>query len=239
MGGVGGVGHGVLEDAAALLLGGLSRACLGGALFALGVWLLCRLTSRRSWRLPAAARFYLWWLACAKMLVALFCASSLLLPVALPSRDAAPPVAAAFLARFSVRPVPPAEKSRSAIAISPSVSTAHAASEPRPTSDSAAASATTSHRAALRLPSAAVLLMAAYLVGVTVFAGAGIRSILALRRILRCQAVCIAPGDEGGPLADAARRRAACHRVLAPGYRRAGGDGAYAFPLRDAHGPRP
>ncbi|MBC8104900.1 MAG: hypothetical protein H7Z41_20185 [Cytophagales bacterium] len=82
------------------LLGGLWRASLGGVLFALLVWGVCRSLPR----LPAATRFWLWWLVSAKLLLGLFyTAAALPLVLRLPASH---PVTAPafFVARLAAHP---------------------------------------------------------------------------------------------------------------------------------------
>jgi len=86
------------------LLVALWQASVSGAIFAALVWCACRLFPR----LPASARFWLWWLVCAKLLLGVLFRLSVL-PVApsvvlrLPAQH--PVVAPAFfVARLAARP---------------------------------------------------------------------------------------------------------------------------------------
>ena len=82
--------------AAEAALAALARASVQGALAIVAVWLLCRLVTR----LPAAVRCWLWWLACARLVVGLVWAS----PVELPLLPPEAPVAAT--ARLVPAPAP-------------------------------------------------------------------------------------------------------------------------------------
>jgi probable HAF family extracellular repeat protein len=62
------------------LLAGLTRACVQGGLFVATVWVLCQVFPR----LPATLRYALWWLACLKIVVTVFCAGFVPLPVRAP-----------------------------------------------------------------------------------------------------------------------------------------------------------
>src|SRR5947209_643236 len=66
-----------LESVVAGWSEGFVRACWQGGLFILVVWLVCRLFTR----LPAAARHWLWWLACLKLIFSLFWATPFDLPI--------------------------------------------------------------------------------------------------------------------------------------------------------------
>src|SRR5437899_8950541 len=70
-------------------ISGLWRASWQGGLFILLVWAACRWLPR----LPAAARCWLWWLACLKLLLGFVWVSSL--PVALLPAATVPPLALA------------------------------------------------------------------------------------------------------------------------------------------------
>ncbi len=62
-------------------LASLFRACGQGGLWILAVWLICRMARR----LPAAARVWLWWFACLKLILGLVPLAPLTLPL-LPAR---------------------------------------------------------------------------------------------------------------------------------------------------------
>lgn len=66
-----------IGDGIALM--GLGRACIGGALVFLFVWLVCRFAGK----VPARFRFWLWWLVCAKLLLGLiaFTPVTVILPI--------------------------------------------------------------------------------------------------------------------------------------------------------------
>jgi len=72
----------LLNGEAAFWAARTCHACIGGGLFAAGVWAVCRLAPR----LPAALRAWLWWLACLKLVLDL-CGIA---PPALPLLPAAP-----------------------------------------------------------------------------------------------------------------------------------------------------
>lgn len=158
------------------MLAGLLRACVGGGLFVIFLWILCRCCPR----LPAAARFSLWWLACAKMLVGFLCAATVNVPVLIPKTAATAPHPAAVhavLRRFTVAPAKPR-----AISETESRDAAAAAGAPAATVAAAAASLPASHPRVLRVP---LLLAAVWLLGVIVALLVNLRAALALRRLLQ------------------------------------------------------
>src|SRR5690348_10153087 len=85
-------------------------ACWQGGLFILAVWLACRIFRR----LPAAARHWLWWLACLKLLVSLFCVT----PFDLPILPIAPAPRVIVGSRYEL-PTPPVEVGNGSIPRSP------------------------------------------------------------------------------------------------------------------------
>jgi probable HAF family extracellular repeat protein len=171
-----------LNGLSASLLGGLWRACFQGALLFGAVWLACRLLPR----LPARARFVLWWLVCAKLVAGLaLCAVALPLPL-LPTHASGRPVGMRWLRRLA----PPArivsapravyqvtEKDEPAAApVKPDL--ASTAAPPSVPSASVALSVP-SH------PSPAAVLIALYLAGVLASVAATGRDALRVRRLLR------------------------------------------------------
>src|SRR5260370_9920694 len=78
--------------------GGMGRALGHGTLFILGVGAICRLFPR----LPAAARGWLWWLACLKLLLGLVWAAPPALPVLPAAPREAAPLPAARIAKPAV-----------------------------------------------------------------------------------------------------------------------------------------
>lgn len=74
----------------------LGKASLGGALLLIAIWCVCRALPR----LPATARFWLWWLACAKLLLGLL----ILTPITVVL-----PVSAQLLPVHPLLPVVPVE----------------------------------------------------------------------------------------------------------------------------------
>lgn len=159
--------------------GALARACWQGGLFVFAVWLVCRLLGRR---LPARARFALWWLACLKLIVGLFWAGPTVpLPAAFPVLVVVPRPA-----RFS--PAPPAEAPRATFPAAAAPSVASPAASPAAVMPLAPVSAAPHHAGALIVRSfpwgrAGLLLM--WLVGVAVCWGASLRQALALQRLLK------------------------------------------------------
>jgi probable HAF family extracellular repeat protein len=88
------------------LLTGLFRACVSGGLFVLAVWAVCRFVPR----LPAATRFWLWWLACAKLTLGLLIAGTIPIRVTLPEDShTAAPVVSRLLTRWTA-PAPPTSR---------------------------------------------------------------------------------------------------------------------------------
>ena len=173
------MGNGAVDLAAgmsAVWAGNAWRACWQGGLFLLVVWLACRLLPR----LPAAGRVWLWWLACLKLLVGLFCLSSVPLPV-LPAsrpapvapRDAKP--AAALRPPTRILPAGPA----------PDTGSAGQAPGQENTESPRAAPAPPPHGTSRPLPAPAVLFGVVWLAGCAGFLVLGFRHALALRRLLK------------------------------------------------------
>jgi probable HAF family extracellular repeat protein len=166
-------GSGTGEAAAAALLEGLLRACVGGGIFVIAVWCVCRLLPR----LSAASRFWLWWLACAKMFIGLVCAASMTVQVALPmTAVTAPPPAVHAVLRHFAAPAPTVKPDEGAAEDEPTVS-------PVPIPVTAPAAAPTSQSPTL--PTLPVLLASFWLVGAGGVLLTGLRASLPLRRLLR------------------------------------------------------
>jgi probable HAF family extracellular repeat protein len=90
----------------------MGHACLGGGLFLVGVWAVCRLAPR----LPATLRASLWWLACLKLVLDLAGIAPLALPMlpavpALRTVLAVPPGGLKSGPRPTISTLPPAKPS--------------------------------------------------------------------------------------------------------------------------------
>lgn len=173
---------GILGEAGSALVAGLGRACLGGGLFALAVWGVCRVLPR----LPGAARFWLWWLVCAKLLVGLGCAASFTLTVALPvPRDYHPAAVHALYRRLAPAPVAKATPTTTALPKAEKGDEEEAAAAP-PTAVTAAA-APTAVTAPRPLPvlTARDVFVAVWLSGVFLILVLDYRAARPLRLVLR------------------------------------------------------
>ena len=154
----------------------LGHACLWGSVAVAAVGAACRCLPR----LPAAVRAWLWWLACAKMLLGLWAIAPInlpLLPAPAPATRSAPAVTAAVRPQASL----PAARSVPAVV-------AATVTEVTAASDSSA-------------PRWPLLVFAVWLLGVAVSAGFALRQSFTARRLGRGAFPAVLPGIDLNALA--------------------------------------
>ena len=163
-----------LDHASTIWASALWRGCWQGTLLLATVAVACKLFPR----IPAAARYWLWWLACAKFIVG--AALTVAIPLAiLPSNSATLPAArpvALVKAALIGRPVPTSPAPHEIVSTSTkAVDFASAISVPHP-----------SPKPAHRLPSIASMLFVVWCIGVILLAMSTVGRTLRLARIVRC-----------------------------------------------------
>ena len=167
----------------------IGHACLWGSVGIAAVGMVCRVLPR----LPAGVRAWLWWLACAKLLLGFFLAAPIDLPVL--------PAPAAFVPAASVAALPQAALPLKTAAFTHAPAPA-IADAPMP--------------AVRKTPRWPLLLLTAWLVGVAASFVLTVRQSLALARVQRGTAAASLPGLDLDALAKQMGLRRAPHILSGP-----------------------
>ena len=182
----------------------LGRGCLGGGVAVLLAWAACRIFPQ----MPARVRFGFWWIACAKLMLGVFCAG--FVPFFVPMRGLSETVPARSLraAYFVVAPAPKAATKPAAVRLAspmPTMPPAAAKAQKAEDAGDAAASETELPTGASAEPAApdsktppllarllrllvrngADALFAAYFVGLCFVVARGVRAAQTGRRVVR------------------------------------------------------